>query len=102
MSDLRDGPVTRARRRLPSMPGGILATVVKLIVVSLVVGLVLSLIGVNPIEAWQWVWRTATNGVRDLFDLGTGWIMTVLALIATGAIVVLPIWLVTRLLKLGR
>ncbi|MBB4659741.1 DUF6460 domain-containing protein [Parvularcula dongshanensis] len=79
---------------------GTVVTLIKLIVACLVVGFLLALLGVNPVELWQSLWRAAVEGVRNVFDFGTDGIALVLGLIATGAVVVLPIWLVTRLLKM--
>jgi hypothetical protein len=77
-------------------------TAVRLIVASLVVGALLALFGINPIEMWTGLFRAIQNGVRDVFDTGIEGVGLVLTLIATGAIIVVPIWVIRMLLKSRR
>ena len=93
MSDLRSYAA-----RLPRPRRGVIGTIVKLAVASVVVGLVLGVLGVNPVELWTGLWRAAADGVRQAFDWGTGWVAVLFAAMATGAVVVLPLWLLRRVL----
>ena len=75
------------------------STVLKLGIASLIVGTVLAVVGANPFEFWEGVW----NSVRETFEavFGIGWegLQKVVSYTLFGAVVVLPIWLVTVLLK---
>ena len=79
--------------------GGPPATVLlRLVVLSFILGVVLSAFGVSPFDI--------VNGLRDLvqriYDLGFGTIEWAWRYFLLGAVVVFPIWLVLRLLKSGR
>ena len=77
---------------------GTLGTVLKLAVTCVLVGLLLGFLDVDPIALWTGLWRAASEGVRDAFDVGTGWVAVLFAAMAMGAVVVLPLWLLRRLL----
>ena len=81
-----DGPNTF----LGGSPMGVL---VRLAVLSLVVGVILSALGITPDNI---IWR-----IRDLlqriYDLGFGAFKTLLGYLLLGAIIVVPIWLISRL-----
>ena len=94
MSDLR----TYAAR-LPRPRKGAFGTVIKLALASVIVGLIMGALGLNPIELWTGLWHAATDGVREALDWGTGWVAVLFAAMATGAAVVLPLWLLRRLLR---
>ena len=74
------------------------AVLMRLIVLSLVLGIVLSALGVSPFDI--------VNGFRDLFwriySLGFESIDWLFRYFILGAVIVFPIWLVVRLLKVGR
>ena len=91
--------VRRYATRLPRPRRGTVGTAVKLAVACVVVGLVLGALDVNPIALWIGLWRAASEGVRDALDLGTGWLAVTFAAMATGAVIVLPLWLLRRLLS---
>jgi hypothetical protein len=73
-------------------------TLVKLVVFSLLVGAVLALFGWNPIELWKGLWNTLEQGVVDIFGTGIGGLALIGTLIATGAVIVVPLWLISKLL----
>jgi hypothetical protein len=78
--------------------GGNPATViVKLIVMSLVVGIVLAALGLDALSLIDSLQRL----VLRLYDMGFGAIEWAFRYFLLGAAVVIPIWLVVRLLKLG-
>ena len=95
MSDLRD-QAHRARRALPR---GVLPGVLKLLLACLVVGFVLTVLRIDPVRLWQGLWSWITDGIAGAFDFGTDGIAVVFALILTGAVVVVPIWLVRVALR---
>lgn len=86
------------RRRLPRPPRGTVGTIIKLALACFLVGVVLTLLNIDPVAFWRGTWRAITESARDLYDFGLGGVGLVLAIMATGAIVVLPIWAVKRLL----
>ncbi len=78
--------------------GSPLAVVVRLIVVSFVVGFLLDAFGLDPTTLVGDVVRTARHiveyGFSDLRQFGR--------ILLTGAMVVVPVWIVLRLLDAGR
>ncbi|MBY6242759.1 DUF6460 domain-containing protein [Methylosinus sp. Sm6] len=77
--------------------GSPLQVFVKLLFVSLVVGALLMWLELRPIDL--------LHGVRRFFDhissLGVGAVKLVAEYVLTGAMIVVPVWLVLRLFKLG-
>ncbi len=71
---------------------------VRLIVVSFVVGIVLETLGFDPATLFTEV----TRGVRRIVELGFADISQVGRILLTGAMVVVPVWLVLRLLDSSR
>lgn len=79
--------------------GGNPATViVRLILVSIVVGIALSALGIGPDNLFYHLNLIA----RRLYDMGFGAIEWVFGYFLVGAMVVVPIWLIARLLGMGR
>ena len=74
-----------------SSPWGI---VLRLLVISLIVGIVLSALGINAANLFS----SLNFLARRLYDLGFGAIDWILQYILVGAMVVVPIWLVAWLL----
>ncbi len=78
--------------------GSPLAVAVRLIVVSFVVGVQLDAVGLDPTTRHGDVVRTARHiveyGFSDLRQFGR--------ILLTGAMVVVPVWIVLRLLDAGR
>jgi hypothetical protein len=74
------------------------AVLIRLIAISFVVGIVLSALGLSPIDLVaalrDLVWRIYSLGFHSV-----EWIVRYFLL---GAVIVFPIWLISRLLKLGR
>jgi hypothetical protein len=65
---------------------------VRLIVVSFVVGIVLETFGLDPAT----LLADALGAVRQIVEFGLGDIRQVGRILVTGAIVVIPVWLVLR------
>ncbi len=78
--------------------GSPMAVLLRLIVVSFVVGLLLESFGLDPVslfdEALRAAYRTVEFGLTDVRQIGR--------ILVTGAMVVVPVWLVLRLLDAGR
>ncbi len=72
-----------------------LAVLVKLALVSLLVGFVMSVFGFNASD----LVRGAVEMVRDLIRDGAGTFRQLGAYVLTGAAVVVPIWLLLRLTR---
>jgi hypothetical protein len=76
-------------------PAGVL---VRLIAISFVLGVVLSALGVSPYDI--------VNGLRDLvwriYSLGFQSVEWIVRYFLLGAVIVFPIWLISRVLKWGR
>lgn len=78
--------------------GSVLGVLVRLIVLSIVVGVILSALGITPDN----ILFRINELLRRLYDLGFGAIESVLSYLILGAIVVVPIWFVSRLIKASR
>lgn len=76
-------------------PGRVL---LRLVFISFVVGIVLSAIDLQPLELINW----ARDVVLRIWDMGFAAIERVGVYFLMGAIIVFPLWLIARLLKLGR
>ncbi len=81
-------PVPRSERRSRRLPPIRLGKIVKLALLCLVVGLVLSAIGVEPLEFWSW----AGSVVTGLYDWLVGVFGKLGSYVVIGAAVVIPIW----------
>lgn len=77
--------------------GNPLGVLVRLAVLSIVVGIVLSALGITPANFFYHI----NILLRRLYDLGFGAFEWVLQYLVLGAMVVLPVWLIARLLGLG-
>jgi hypothetical protein len=77
--------------------GSPLAVLLRLVVISFVVGVILSALGVSPFDI--------VDGLRDLvwrvYMYGFDSIEWVVRYFLLGAVIVFPIWLVIRLFKVG-
>jgi hypothetical protein len=71
---------------------------VRLIVVSFVVGIVLETFGLDPMTLFAEVAR----GAREIVQIGFSDIHEVGRILLTGAMVVIPVWLVLRMLDFSR
>lgn len=78
--------------------GNPLGVLVRLTLLSIVVGIVLAALGITPDN----IFDRLNVLLRRLYDLGFGAVEWVLRYLILGAMIVVPIWLVTRLFALGR
>ncbi len=71
---------------------------VRLVVVSFVVGIVLETFGFDPATLFAEV----VHGAREIVEIGFSDIHEVGRILLTGAMVVVPVWLVLRMLDFSR
>jgi len=70
---------------------------IRLLLLSLVVGLVLSALGISPWQIYQWVERA----IRRVYDMGWAFFTNSLDYLIAGALIVIPLFLISRLFKMG-
>jgi hypothetical protein len=75
-----------------------LSVVLKIILLSVVVGVILSALGLDPRDIWQ----SLVELVRHVWNMGWDAVLWLWRYFLLGAVIVVPIWLVVRLLKAGR
>jgi hypothetical protein len=75
--------------------GNPLGVAVRLALISLAVGVVLSALGINLRNFFD----RLNDLARNLYDLGFGAVEWVLQYMLLGAIIVVPVWLVLRLMS---
>lgn len=78
--------------------GSVVGVVVRLTILSIVVGIVLSALGITPDNFFYQI----NILLRRIYDLGFGAIESVLGYFVLGAMVVVPIWFISRLIKSTR
>lgn len=82
----------------PQSNAWILGTILRLVVLSVVVGIVLATLGITPQNFFERIYLL----VRHIYDLGYdafGWLFNYFLL---GAMVVVPVWLIAWALGFGR
>lgn len=72
--------------------------VVRLILMSLLVGFLMSILGISP----QAIFRSIEGFVNSIFDNGFEVLRSAFGYMLTGAVIVLPIWFIGRLMAAGR
>jgi hypothetical protein len=72
------------------------AVIVRLALVCLLVGLLLSVFGITPRNFFE----TIDDLARRIYDLGFGAVEWLLEYMMLGAMLVIPVWLIVRLLNL--
>lgn len=76
--------------------GPAMQTFFKLLLLSFAVGVAFAAMGVHPLGLWQDLWGT----VEDLFHVSGDLVRWSIKYVLLGAIVVVPIWLIARLIGL--
>jgi Na+/H+-dicarboxylate symporter len=71
------------------------SVVVRLVLLSILVGVILSALGLDPLN----LWRTLQNLVRQIWEMGFDALWWLWRYFLIGAVLVIPIWLVLRLAK---
>ena len=99
MSEQYPNELPRRRSAVERFFGGSpLGVIVRLLVVSLIVGFLMSVFGLRP----QDIVDGAINLFHETFRDGFGLFRNLGAYIVTGAVLVIPIWLLIRLSKSRR
>ena len=75
-----------------------MAALLRLIAVSFVVGLLLESFGFDPMNLFD----EAARAVRHIIEYGLTDVRQIGRILLTGAMVVVPVWLVLRVLDAGR
>ncbi len=78
--------------------GSPLAVLGRLILASILVGVVLSVLGLDP---WN-ILQSVENFVRGIWNMGFDAVRWVWRYFLLGAVIVLPIWLIVRLINAPR
>ncbi len=78
--------------------GSPMAVLVRLVVVSFLVGLLLEMFGFDPATLFHQAVRT----LRHMVEFGFSDVRQIGRILLTGAMVVIPVWIVLRLLDAGR
>lgn len=74
------------------------AVVIRLVVLSIVVGVALSALGLTPGE----LFRRFDVLLSRLYDMGFRWVEWLFGYFLIGAVIVIPIWAIARLLGGGK
>lgn len=78
--------------------GNPLGVLIRLAVLSVVVGIILSALGLSPVELIERLQLI----VRRLFDMSFDTLRKLFEYLLIGAVIVVPIWLIMRLLSSAR
>ena len=73
--------------------GSPVAVVIRLVLISIVVGIALSALGLTPGE----LFRRLDFLLQRLYDMGFRWVEWLIGYFLIGAVIVIPIWLIARL-----
>lgn len=79
--------------------GGAAKTTFKLVFASIIVGMVFSAMGLGPREFWRSVFRRVGDFFGSLGENLAEIVMTLGTYLVIGAGIVIPVWLVARLLS---
>lgn len=86
----------------PTTGGSILRTAILLAVFSFLVGGALSVLGLDPVDFWRGLGSGIRAFVEGILNLGWGAVTTILSYIIFGAMIVLPIWGISKLLAMRK
>ncbi|HEX9882220.1 MAG TPA: DUF6460 domain-containing protein [Hyphomicrobium sp.] len=78
--------------------GSPLGVLIRLVLLSIVVGVVLTALDITPVNFFYQIRLL----LQRIYDLGFGAFQSVVEYLVVGAMVVVPIWLVIRLIKVAR
>jgi hypothetical protein len=74
-----------------------LRVAIRLLVLSFVVGLILSALNISPVDVYWWV----ESAILHIYDMGFAVLGDAVQYLLIGAMIVVPVFLLIRLLKLG-
>jgi hypothetical protein len=78
--------------------GSPLAVIAKLILLSVLIGVVLSALGLDP---WN-IWTSFERLIRAVWDMGFDALRWLWGYFLLGAVIVIPIWIILRLVNAPR
>ena len=78
--------------------GSPLAVLARLILVSILVGVILSVLGLDPFD----IVRSIERLIRSIWNMGFDALVWLWRYLLLGAVIVLPIWLILRLINAPR
>ena len=78
--------------------GSPIGVIVRLVLLSIVIGVLLAALGVDP---WN-IWRSLESLVRRVMSMGFEAVEWVWRYFVLGAVIVIPIWIIVRLIRTGR
>jgi NADH:ubiquinone oxidoreductase subunit 5 (subunit L)/multisubunit Na+/H+ antiporter MnhA subunit len=78
--------------------GSPLAVLAKLVLISILVGVVLSAIGLDPLN----IFRSLERLIRSIWNMGFDAMRWMWGYFLLGAVIVIPIWLIIRLVNAPR
>lgn len=78
--------------------GSLMGVIIRLIILSVIVGVVLAALGLEPFDVFNGIKRLAER----IYDMGFEAFEKGVSYFLTGALLVVPIWLIARLFKVGR
>jgi hypothetical protein len=94
-----DGEITMVNGSVSRFLGGSpLGVLVRLILLSILVGVVLSALGLDPLD----IVRSLERLIRHVWNMGFDAIRWIWRYFVLGAVIVLPIWLIMRMVKGSR
>ena len=74
-----------------------LRVLIRLLVLSFIVGLVLSALNIEPLQIYRWIERL----IERIWSMGFAFFENALQYLLIGALIVVPVFLLMRLLKIG-
>ena len=74
-------------------------TVIQLVIISIFVGALLSFLGLGPQEFWRGIFDAIKNVVSAIGESFSEIALNLITYLVIGAAVVVPIWLIARLLS---
>lgn len=75
-----------------------LSVVLRLVLLCILVGVILHVLGLDPLN----IWRSVQDLIVEIWNMGFDAIWRLWRYFLLGAVIVIPIWLVVRLAKGGR
>ncbi len=77
-------------------------TIIQLVIASIFVGAIFSFIGLGAFEFWEGIFRWVRDIIATIGDSLGDVIVNLLTYLLIGAAIVIPIWLIARILKSQR
>ena len=74
-------------------------TILQLVIASIIVGAIFSFIGVGPREFWRGIFDTLSGLISSLGDNISEIALTLGTYLLIGAAIVVPIWLISRVIR---